>query len=92
MEIMFDLSRSRDDRLKPPHQQWKNRSATRKSPARCKIASMPSKWQPVNRKQRKEPRRIGSPPLPFKEYIAKYPKECFVCFLNVLNRINLFWG
>ena len=30
-----------------------------------------SKWQPVNRKQRKEPRRVGSPPLAFKEYINK---------------------
>ena len=39
-----------------------------------------SKWQPVNRKQRKEPRRVGSPPLTFKEYITKYPKGCFVCY------------
>ena len=39
-----------------------------------------SKWQPVNRKQRMEPRRIGSPPLTFKEYITKYPKGCFVCY------------
>ena len=38
-----------------------------------------SKWQLVNRKQRKEPRRIGSPPLTFNEYITKYPKGCFVC-------------
>ena len=30
-------------KLKPqPHKQWKNRSATRKSPPRCKIASMRS--------------------------------------------------
>ena len=39
-----------------------------------------SKWQPVNRKQRKEPRRVGPPPLTFKEYITKYPKGCFVCY------------
>ena len=39
-----------------------------------------SKWQPVNRKQRKEPQRVGSPPLTFKEYITKYRKRCFVCY------------
>ena len=39
-----------------------------------------SKWQPVNRKQRKETRRVGSPPLTFKECITKYHKGCFVCY------------
>ena len=40
----------------------------------------PSKWRPVNRKQQEEPRRVGSPPLTFEEYITKYPKGCFVCY------------
>ena len=40
----------------------------------------PSKWQPVNRKQQKEPRRAGLPFLTFKEHITKYPKGYFVCY------------
>ena len=39
-----------------------------------------SKWQPVNRKQQKEPRRVGSPALTLKEYITKYRKGCFVFY------------
>ena len=39
-----------------------------------------SKWQPVNRNQRMEPRRVGSPAVSFKEYITKYPKGYFVCY------------
>ena len=39
-----------------------------------------SKWHRVNRKQRKEPRRVELSPLTFKEYITKYPKGYFVCY------------
>ena len=46
-----------------------------------------SEWPPVNRKQQKEPRRVGSPPLTSREYITKYPKGCFVSYgRNQLSR------
>ena len=43
-------------------------------------AKDPSQRQPVNRKQRKEPRRVGSLALTFKQYIAEYWKGYFVCY------------
>ena len=39
-----------------------------------------SKLQLVSRKPRKEPRRVGSPPPTFKQYITKYPKGCFAYY------------
>ena len=41
-------------------------------------------WKPLQKgwkkKEKKEPRRIGDPPLSFGEFIRTYPQGCFVCY------------
>ena len=41
-------------------------------------------WKPLQKdwkkKEKKEPRRIGDPPLSFGEFIPAHPKGCFVCY------------
>ena len=41
-------------------------------------------WKPLQpgwkKKEKKEPRRIGSPPLSFGEFIQAHPQGCFVCY------------
>ena len=41
-------------------------------------------WKPLQqgwkRKEKKEPRRIGDPPLSFEEFIRPHPQGCFVCY------------
>ena len=32
------------------------------------------------KKDKKEPRRVGDPPLPFGEFIRAQPQGCFVCY------------
>ena len=32
------------------------------------------------KKEKKEPRRIGDPPLSFGEFIGTHPQGCFVCY------------
>ena len=46
--------------------------------------SKPGNWKPLQqgwRKQEKrDPRRIGDPPLSFREFIRAHPQGCFVCY------------
>ena len=46
--------------------------------------SKPGNWKPLQqgwRKQEKrDPRRIGDPPLSFQEFIRAHPQGCFVCY------------
>ena len=41
-------------------------------------------WKPLQpgwkKKEKKDPRRIGSPPLSFGEFIRAHPQGCFVCY------------
>ena len=41
-------------------------------------------WKPLqkgwNKKEKKDPRRIGDPPLSFGEFIRAHPQGCFVCY------------
>ena len=41
-------------------------------------------WRPLQqgwkRKEKRDPRRIGDPPLSFGEFIRAYPVGCFVCY------------
>ena len=41
-------------------------------------------WKPLQpgrkKKEKKDPRRIGSPPLSFEEFIGAHPQGCFVCY------------
>ena len=41
-------------------------------------------WKPLQKgwkkKEKKEPRRIGDPPLSFGEFIPAHPQGCFVCY------------
>ena len=41
-------------------------------------------WKPLQKgwkkKEKKEPRRIGDPPLSFGEFIRAHPQGCFVCY------------
>ena len=41
-------------------------------------------WKPLQKgwkkKEKKEPRRIGDPPLSFGEFIRAHPEGCFVCY------------
>ena len=41
-------------------------------------------WKPLQKgwkkKEKKEPRRIGDPPLSFGEFIQAHPQGCFVCY------------
>ena len=41
-------------------------------------------WRPLQKgwkkKEKKEPRRIGDPPLSFGEFIRAHPQGCFVCY------------
>ena len=45
-----------------------------------------SRWEskPRNRgakdREKREPRRVGSPPLTFGEYVKQHPQGCFVCY------------
>ena len=46
--------------------------------------SNPGSWKPLQpgwkKKEKKDPRRIGSPPLSFGEFIRAHPQGCFVCY------------
>ena len=41
-------------------------------------------WKPLQKgckkKEKKEPRRVGDPPLSFGEFIRAHPQGCFVCY------------
>ena len=41
-------------------------------------------WKPLQKgwkkKEKKEPRRMGDPPLSFEEFIRAHPQGCFVCY------------
>ena len=41
-------------------------------------------WKPLQqgwkKKEKKDPRRIGNPPLSFGEFIRAHPQGCFVCY------------
>ena len=41
-------------------------------------------WKPLHpgwkKKEKRDPRRIGSPPLSFQEFIRAHPQGCFVCY------------
>ena len=46
--------------------------------------SNPGGWKPLQKgwkkKEKKEPRRMGDPPLSFGEFIRAHPQGCFVCY------------
>ena len=46
--------------------------------------SNPGSWKPLQKgwkkKEKKDPRRIGDPPLSFGEFIRAHPQGCFVCY------------
>ena len=41
-------------------------------------------WRPLQqgwkKREKKEPRRMGNPPLSFREFIRAHPQGCFVCY------------
>ena len=41
-------------------------------------------WKPLQpgwkKKEKRDPRRIGDPPLSFGEFIRAHPQGCFVCY------------
>ena len=47
-------------------------------------------WKPRQqgwkKQEKKEPRRVGNPPLSFREFIQAQPQGCFVCY----GRVNSF--
>ena len=48
------------------------------------LGSNPGSWKPLQpgwkKKEKKDPRRIGSPPLSFGEFVRAHPQGCFVCY------------
>ena len=32
------------------------------------------------KREKKEPRRVGDPPLSFREFLCAHPQGCFVCY------------
>ena len=48
------------------------------------VGSNRGNWKPLQsgwkKKEKKEPRRIGDPPLSFGEFIRAHPQGCFVCY------------
>ena len=49
-----------------------------------KAGSNRGSWKPLQqgwiKKEKKDPRRIGNPPLSFGEFIRAHPQGCFVCY------------
>ena len=48
------------------------------------VGSNRGSWKPLppgrKKKEKKDPRRIGNPPLSFGEFIRAHPQGCFVCY------------
>ena len=49
-----------------------------------RAGNKPGNWKPLQqgwrKKEKRDPRRIGDPPLSFGEFIRAHPQGCFVCY------------